>query len=473
MQRLSGYDASMLVHIPSQPMTGCALWELDMSTVPGGFTFARFRDALSARMSALPEFRMTLADSVLNLGSPVWVEDSEFDLDRHLHRVELPAPGGRDELMEFAGRMMAGSLDHDRPLWDMYVIEGLSGDCPGFGGRVAVMHRMHHALGDGLRALDILSRLTSVQPDSPVPNALDGVGTVDKREIVLDGLVQFLRRPWLLITRVLPATVTGVLRARAVRRRSRDLDMALAFNAPRVSFSGNVSDHRNVAFVQLDLDDVKVVKDRFGVTVNDIMLALVSGALRRFLLALGTLPTSALVAQIPMSVYREDRTGRNQLSSMQVSLFTGIADPVERLAAIAAVCPVAKEFTSAVGLSLLQDWMECIPAIVGVGMRLYRWSRLSGRMPLYNLTISNVRGPEGQCYLMGAAVRARYALGPVFDGAGLNVTIMSLNGKLDVGLVSCSRLLPELWSVAEGLPAALQELLDAAESKAPDVKDAS
>jgi diacylglycerol O-acyltransferase / wax synthase len=473
LARLSGYDASLLVQVPSLPLTGCALWELDTSTVPGGFTFARFREALSARMPALPEFRMKLADSVLNMDSPVWVEDTEFDLDRHLHRVELPAPGGRDELMEFVGQMMAGALDHKRPLWDMWVIEGLSGDCPGFSGKVAVMHRMHHTLGDGLSALDILSRLTSLEPDSPVPPALEGVGTATKWQIIRTGMRGLVRRPWLLLTRVLPTTVAGVIKARAVTRRAHELAIPLVFNAPRIAFSANVSDKRTVAFVQLDLDDVKVVKERFEVTVNDVMLALVAGALRRFLIDRDMLPKISLVAQVPMSVYREDNSGRNQLSSIQIRLFTGIADPVERLTAIAAATPVAKEFSSAVGLNLLQDWMECIPAIMGVGLRMYRWSRLSGRLPMYNLTISNVRGPEGKCYLMGAAVRARYAFGPVFDGAGLNVTIMSLNGKLDVGLVSCSRLLPELWSVAEGLPAALQELLDAAESKASDVKDAS
>ncbi len=453
----------MLVDMRSQPMTGCALWELDMSTVPGGYSFERFRDALSARMPALPEFRMKLADNVLNLDTPVWVEDSEFDLDRHLHRFELPPPGGRDELMEFAGRLMSGRLHRDRPLWDMWVIEGLSGACPDFGGRVAVMHRMHHVLGDGLSALDILSRLCSAEPDSPVPQPRDGAGNVAKRQIVVDGLLRFLRRPWLLLTRVLPATVAGVIRAAAVRRRARDLGIPLVFNAPRTPFSGNVSDRRNMAFVQLDLDDVKVVRDRFGATVNDVMLALVSGALRQFLLERAVLPKAALVAQIPISVYREGVASRNQLSMMQSSLYTGIADPVDRLNAIAAATPVAKEFASAVGLNLVQDWMECAPGIAALGLRLYRWSGLSGRRPMYNLYVSNVPGPTGQHYLMGAAVRARYAFGPVFDGAGLNVTVMSLNGKLDVGLVSCSRLLPELWEVADGLPVALKELLKAAE----------
>ena len=469
LSRLSGFDASTLVDMRSQPMTGCALWELDMSTVPGGYSFERFRDALSARMPALPEFRMKLADSVLNLDTPVWVEDTEFDLDRHLHRVELPAPGDRPELMKFAGRLMAGRLDRDRPLWDMWVIEGLSGTCSDFSGRVAVMHRMHHVLGDGVSALDILSRLCGTEPDSPLPEPRDGVGVVGKWQIVFDGLVQFLRRPWYLLTKLLPATVIGARRARAVRRRAQDLAIPVVFRAPRTSFNGNVSERRNMAFVQLDLDDIKAVKDRFKVTVNDVMLALVSGALRQFLLDRTALPKAALIAAMPVSVRQENRASRNQTSLMQTSLHTEIADPVDRLKAIAAASSVAKEHALAVGPSLQQDWMQCAPGIAALGLRLYRWSGLASRRPMFNLIVSNVPGPKVQCYLMGAAVRARYAFGPVLDGAGLNITVMSLNGNLDVGLVSCSQLLPELWEVADGLSAALTALLDAAELNPSDI----
>jgi WS/DGAT/MGAT family acyltransferase len=457
--RLSGFDTGLL-HLETrlQPNNGCALWELDTSTMPGGYSFDRFRDKLSERIPALPEFRMKLADSVLNLGTPVWVEDRDFDLDRHLHRVELPAPGDRRELLKLAEHLMAGRLDRSRPLWDMWVIEGLSGVDPDFSGRVAVMHRMHHVLADGATYLDMMSRLCSVEADAPPPQAREGFGTVSKRRIVLDGLTRFACRPWYLASRVLPAIVAAVVKT--VLRAVRGQAMSGLFSAPRIPFNGNVTERRSMAYVQLDLKDVKTVKNRFGVTVNDVMLGLVSGALRQFLLDRAALPKTALVAAMPISVFQPNSASRNQVSFMLCSLYTGIADPTDRLEAIAAASSVAKAHSSAIGPTLLQDLMQCAPRLLALGIRLYRWSGLSDRRPVFNLTFSNVPGPQVQCYLMGAAVRARYAFGPVYHGGGLNITVMSLNGKLDVGLVSCSDLLPDLWDLADALPVALTELLD-------------
>ncbi|MGA7050100.1 MAG: wax ester/triacylglycerol synthase family O-acyltransferase [Mycobacterium sp.] len=461
MHRLSGFDASLL-HLESsaQPMTGCALWELDTSTMPGGYSFANFRATLSERLVAVPEFRMKMADSALNLDTPVWVKDPDFDLDRHLHRVVLPAPGTSDELSGLVGRLIAEQMDRSQPLWGMWVIEGLSGTDPRISGRVAVMHRMHHVLADGTTANDILARLCSTEADPAPPEPVEGVGSLSKRQIIVDGLVRFARRPWYLVT-VLLATVSAAITT--ARRVTRGQTMSGLFSAPRALFNGALSARRTVAYVQLDLNDVKTVKNRFGVTVNDVMLALVSSALRRFLLDRSALPQATLVAAMPVSIFQPNRASRNQLSAMISSLCTDVADPVARLKAIAAASSVAKEHVSAVGPSLGLDWTQFAPRLLEVGWRVYRWSGLSDRRPIYNLTLSNVPGPQVQCYLMGAKVKASYKFGPVFHGAGLNITVMSLNDKVDVGLVSCSDLLPDLWELADGLPIALQELLDMAE----------
>jgi diacylglycerol O-acyltransferase / wax synthase len=460
MYRLSGSDASMLhLETPSQSMNGCGIWELDTSTMPGGYSFGSFRAKLSGRMPALPEFRMKLADSVLNLDTPVWVEDLDFDLDRHLHRVELPAPGGRRELSEFVGRLMAEPTDLSRPLWDMWVVEGLSGDDPDFSGSVAVVHRFHHVLGDGVAVRDMLARLCSTEADPPAPQAVDGVGTFSTRQIVLDGLRRFARRPWFAATKVLPATVIAVFRTflRIVRGQA----MSGAFVAPATPFNLNVTERRTTAFVRLDPQDVKSVKDRFGVTLNDVMLGMVSGALRQFLLDRAALPKAPLVAMVPVSAFDADRSSRNQVSLMFSKLHTDIADPAARLNATAAACSVAKEHSSAIGPTLMQDWLDCAPGLFGLVMRLYKWSRLSGRWPMCNVIVSNVRRPNVQYYLAGATVRARYAFAPVFHGAGVSVDVMSLSGKLTVGLVSCSDVLPDLWDLAAALPLALKELVAA------------
>ena len=171
MHRLSGTDTNHLrMETPEQPMTACGMFMLDTSTMPSGYSFEAFRDKLSGQIAALPEFRMKLADSALNLDNPVWVDDPSFELDHHLHRVELPAPGGPRELSELAARLVAERMDRDRPVWDMWVVEGLVDADPGLKANVAVILRMQHVLADGPTALNIFSRLCSTQSD-PAPPA--------------------------------------------------------------------------------------------------------------------------------------------------------------------------------------------------------------------------------------------------------------------------------------------------------------
>ena len=242
--------------------------------------------------------------------------------------------------------------------------------------------------------------------------------------------------------------------------------MANPFAAPQTPFNGTITAHRNVAFAQLDLEDIKTVKNHFGVKVNDVVMALVSGVLRKFLLDRGELPESSLVAMVPVSVHdRSDRPGRNQVSGMFSTLQTGIEDPAERLTAIAAANDVAKEHSSAIGATLLQDWSQFAgTAVFGVAMRVYARSRLTESRPVHNLVVSNVPGPQIPLYFLGAEVQGMYPLGPIFHGAALNITVMSLNGRLNVGLISCPELIPDLWDMADGFADGMGELLEAAAS---------
>ena len=239
--------------------------------------------------------------------------------------------------------------------------------------------------------------------------------------------------------------------------------MAPPFAAPRSAFNANVTAHRNVAFAQLDLEDIKTVKNHFGVKVNDVVMALVSGVLRKFLLDRGELPENSLVAMVPVSVHdKSDRPGRNQVSGMFSRLETSIEDPAKRLMAIAEANSVAKQHSSAIAATLLQDWTQfAAPAVFGTAMRVYASSRLSGARPVHNLVVSNVPGPQVPLFLLGCEVKAMYPLGPIFHGSGLNMTVMSLSGNLDVGIVSCPELLPDLWDMADDFEVALKELLDA------------
>jgi diacylglycerol O-acyltransferase len=462
MQRLSGLDASFLyLETAAQPMHVCSILELDTSTMPGGYTFDRLRDALALRIKAMPQFREKLADSRLNLDHPVWVEDKDFDVDRHLHRIGLPAPGGRIELSEICGHIASLSLDRSRPLWEMWVIENVAGTDAHAGGRLAVMTKVHHSGVDGVTGANLMSQLCSTEPDAPPPAPVDGVGGASELEIALGGALKFVTRP-LKLANVLSSTASSVVDT--VKRARHGLTMAAPFAAPKTPFNANITGHRNVAFAQLDLEDIKLVKNHFDVKVNDVVMALVSGVLRTFLNDRGELPDSSLVAMVPVSVHdRSDRPGRNQVSGMFSTLETQIADPVERLHAIAAANSVAKQHSSAIGATLLQDWTQfAAPAVFGVAMRVYAASRLSGAKPVHNLVISNVPGPQVPLYFLGSEVKAMYPLGPIFHGSGLNITVMSLTGSLDVGIVACPELLPDLWDMADDFAVALDELVLAA-----------
>ena len=239
--------------------------------------------------------------------------------------------------------------------------------------------------------------------------------------------------------------------------------MPSPFATPKTRFNGKFSGHRNIAYAQLDLEDVKTVKNRFDVKVNDVVVALCGAALRKFLMARGELPETSLVASVPVSVHdRSDRPGRNQVSVMFSRLETQLADPAERLRTIAEKNSVAKEHNSAIGATLLQDWSQfAAPAVFGVAMRLYTSTGLTDARPVHNLVISNVPGPPVPLFFLGASVEAMYPIGPILQGTGLNITVMSLNGTLNIGIISCPELEPELWELADEFDVAMQELLSA------------
>ena len=462
MQRLSGLDASFLyLESAALPLHVCSVLEIDPATIPGGYSFDRLRDALGLRIKAMPEFREKLADNRLNLDHPVRVEDKDFDVDRHLHRIGLPAPGGRAELAEICGHIASLTLDRSRPLWEMWIIENLANTTDGTeGGRLAVLTKVHHSGVDGVTGANLMSQLCATEPDPPAPEPVAGVGQASDLEIAIGGAIRFATRPLKLVN-VLPMTVNTVLDT--VKRARNGLTMAAPFNAPKTRFNANVTGRRNVAFAQLDLEDIKLVKNHFGVKVNDVVMALVSGVLRRFLLDSGELPDSSLVAMVPVSVHdKSDRPGRNQVSGMFASLETNVDDPAQRIKAIAEANSLAKEHSSAIGATLLQDWTQfAAPAVFGIAMRVYARSNLSGARPVHNLVVSNVPGPQVPLYFLGAEVKAMYPLGPIFHGSGLNITVMSLNGGLDVGLISCPDLLPDLRDMADDFQVALDELVAA------------
>jgi WS/DGAT/MGAT family acyltransferase len=278
-------------------------------------------------------------------------------------------------------------------------------------------------------------------------------------ELTVSGLASFATRPLRLVS-VVPTTVSAVVDI--VRRVHNGRTMAIPFRAPRTRFNDAITRARTVSYAELDLDDIKKVKDRFGVTVNDVVTALCSGVLRRFLLERDQLPEASLVATMPVSVHdQSDRPGRNQLSALFTRLETQIADPAERLRAVARDNSVAKEHNAAMGATLLLDWAQfAARMLLASGLRLYTVTGLA-RRPIHNVVVSNVPGPQVPLYFLGCRVLAMYPLGPVFHGTGLNITVISLTGKLHIGITACRGLVPDVWRLADGFETALKELLDA------------
>lgn len=458
MERLTAFDASMLyAESTSVPLHVCSIAELDPSTIPGGYSFDGLCSRLASRMGALPELRAKLANSQLNLDHPVWVEDTELDVSQHLHRIALPAPGGRRELSEVCGRIASIPLDRSKPLWEMWVIEGIAGTDPRDGGPIVLMIKVHHAAVDGVSAGNLLNQLCDLQPDAPPPDPVEGPGGANRLEIVAGGFLRALTRP-LELSRAVPSTVSTVVKtvSRAVGGRA----MAAPFTAPVTVFNAEITADRTLALAQLELDDVKRVKDRYGVKVNDVVMALCAGALRGYLEGRGELPDKPLLAVVPSSMHGQwDRPGRNQLSGMFCNLQTHIADPVERLRVIAESSSRAKEHSSALAPTLLADVTQALPpAMFGVAFEVLSRTPLK-RTPIHNVVISNVAGPPTKLYAMGAEMKSLYPLGPIFHGSGLNITVMSLSGKLNVGIISCQKLVDDLWDLADQFEIELAELV--------------
>lgn len=461
MERLSGLDASFLyIETPTQLLNVCSILVLDSSTMPGGYTFGRLHDQLALRIKAIPELREKLADSPLNLDHPVWVEDRDFDIDRHLFRINLPSTARQGELAEICGHIASLPLDRGRPLWEMWVIEADADIDSHPGGRLAVMTKIHHSAVDGVVGANLLSQLCTEVPDGPLPDPVDGPGDASALEIAADGLRTFAARP-LRLAKVLPTTAVAI--ASTLSRAVTGTTMAAPFAAPPTSFNTSITAVRNIAFARLDLDQLKTVKNRFTVKVNDVVMAVCAGMLRRFLADRGELPEAPLVAMVPVSVHEQsDRPGHNQVSGMFCSMQTHIADPAERLRAIAHANSLAKEHSSAIGPTLLQDWTQVAARpVFGTVMRLVASTPLTHH-PVHNLIISNVPGPQTALYFLGCEVKAMYPLGPIFHGSALNITAISLNGELDVGIVSCPDLLPDIWELADDFVLALDELLECA-----------
>jgi WS/DGAT/MGAT family acyltransferase len=469
MQRLGGLDAAFLYfETPTMHMHVGGLMLVDFSEAKEPYSYERMRAYIESRQGLVPAFRQKLVTVPMNLSRPYWVQDADFDLDFHLHRAAVPAPGGDRETADVVGDILSRPLDRTRPLWEMWIVEGRKD------GLIGIVSKLHHSTVDGVSGANLMAELFDLEPDAPPRKAAPDDWEPERKPSDVEMLG---RAAWDIASRpvgaakLVPGTVLGV--GKLLTRRTRGgAGMPAPFTAPRTSFNATVTPHRTVAFTEVPLEDVKKVKNAFGVKINDVVIAICSGALRRYLADRDELPDKSLMAAIPVSVHdRSDGAeGTTKVSVMFSSLESDIDDPVERLRAIAKTNDAAKEEHELVGAQLLQNWAEhAAPNTFSLAARVYSSLRIADRHPVvHNLIISNIPGPPIPLYFAGGKLAALHPLGPVMDGAGLNVTVLSNMDAIGFGLIACRELMPELWDLVDAIPAALAELLEAAEKETGD-----
>ena len=463
MERLSGLDASFLYFETSQMhMHVSVVAIVDPTAMPGGLTCEAVQDLIASRLHLLPPFRRRPVSVPFDLHHPIWVEDPDFDILHHVRAVRCPSPGGRKELAALCGRINSTPLARSRPLWEVWVIEGLKH------GRVAILTKVHHCAVDGASGAELMVHLFRVEPELGPPEA---PVNVPREEIPTDGelvrqaLIERVSMPLQLmkLVRRTATAVTEVVRRRQVPENPIG---ATPLTAPRTRFNGAITAPRNAAFARVPLADAKALRKTLGATVNDVVLAICGGALRRYLAEKNELPHDPLVAVCPISV-RDGSSpvpSNNKVSAMFTSLATDVADPVDRLRVIQRVTRGAKVEHHAIGADMLQNWAQfAAPTTLALAARFYTSMKLADRhRPIHNLVISNVPGPPFPLYLAGAELVAAYPMGPVFEGAGLNITVLSYLGSLDFGLNAAANAVPDLWRLAECVTEAFDELKSAA-----------
>jgi diacylglycerol O-acyltransferase len=468
MQQLSGMDASFVYfETPDTPMHVAGMSIYDPSTAPGGVvTFKGILDNIERRLHLSRVFRQKMVRVPMDWDHPFWVEDEDFDLEFHVRHIALPQPGDWRQLCIQAARIHARALDLNRPLWELYVIEGLNNVDGVPPGSFALLQKTHHAAVDGVSGMEIMSAINDLEPDTAPPEmdtSWKGERTPEPWELLARAGLNNAMRPWQ-FAEVLGRTMPGL--QQVGQRLSRNELEAPAAEAPRTRFNGRVSPHRVIGARVVDLDLMKAVKSAVtGATINDGVLATVGGALRRYLESKGELPGPSLIAMAPISIRSDDQKGAagNQVSGMNVLLGTDIVDPVKRLEAVRESTHKQKEFTSALGAQALSEYSQFLPGgLAALGARAASQMEMENQgNPPVNTVVTNVPGPQVPLYFAGARLVNLVGIGPVGTGMGLIHPITSYCGHLTIAFTSDREMLPDPAFYADCIQESFDELVRA------------
>jgi WS/DGAT/MGAT family acyltransferase len=471
---VSNLDAAMLyAETDEMPMHTLGVLILDrMELAAEASPFEVTRKLFAERIHLIPPFRRRVVQGPLQIGDPRWIEDPAFDLDQHLEHVVLPSPSGMRELRDFVGTFAARRLDRGRPLWKAALVEGLEHD------RLSLVMKIHHAAMDGGRAAAIAGELLDDMPEGRPAPPPDEPWLPDREPTIpwlaADTIRTLLGKP----RRAAEAAghVATAVRARRSRQPSTQPDAAPPsdtplFEAPPTRFNRALTPNRSVGLSDVAFSDVKKIRRAFGTTVNDVVLAASCASLRSWLAAHGGLPQRPLVATVPVSVRLDGDDAGNRVSVIRAHLPMNVDDSVERLLSIHADTKRQKSrHRGQGGGDVLKNFADVVtnvtvPWILTHLIGFYSSHHLADKVPpLWNVVISNIAGPPTPLYATGARLTHLFPLGPVQEGSGLNITVMSVVDRLCFGALACTELVPDVQDIATGFADEIERLLARATS---------
>jgi diacylglycerol O-acyltransferase / wax synthase len=457
VKRLNGVDALMLyIETPEVHMHTLKIGVLDVSKIDG-YDFDVFRAVAFPRLQAMAPLRYQLVDIPFKLHHPMWVVNEKIDFDYHVRQTRVPAPGGRRELDQLIGEIASSPLDRSRPLWEMYVAEGLADN------RIAIIHKVHHVLADGTASANQMAKAMAPQNSSEVVGMFEEADIARTRAALIKAAgrdhVGLIRK----LPRLMSETATGISR---VRRRSKERgehpDLAKNFSPPECFINHVVTPGRRFATAPLALDDVRETAKQLGVTINDIVLAMATGALRRLLLRYDGKADAPLIAGVPVSTDPSpERLAGNEFTYITPSLPVHVSDALQRVKLVSISTAIAKENHQLLGPTLLPAWLSYLPPALAPPVFRQQAQRLESASVM-NLTISNVRGPRERGIIEGATVSEIYSVGPVVVGSGMNITVWSYVDQLAISVLTDDRTLDDPHEATDAMLEAFSEIRAAA-----------
>jgi WS/DGAT/MGAT family acyltransferase len=477
VQRLRGLDAAFFyLETPSQHMHVTAMMLLDPDTGTGSAATAdelpnheaiaeAITQTLLDRLLQQDAFRKRMVEAPLGIAHPAWVDVARVHPQEHVRSRMLPGPGTLDQLAKVVGEIAGVGLDRSRPLWELWTITGIEG------GRIGVVLKVHHAMLDGVSGLGVLGRLFTTEPETTAADRATALTEEPAEPSALrlagSALLSLLRAPASVVrTLTHTARAVGPFVRNAIEQASAAVPTILPFSAPRSMLNHALTAERAVAFGRVTLTAVKEIKSAYGVTVNDVVLAACTRALGDYLRAHGEPPPGPIVASVPVSEHVAGDTGQpsNRVSAMFVGLPVHLTAVEDILAFIQAQSAGAKGRYESLGSAMLADWAELAPPALFAGAAgLYsRWQLAERLPPPHSIVISNVPGPPFALYVGRVRLAAAYPLGPVLEGAGINISVLSYAGSVDIGLITCPRAVAEPSEIARGFERSVEDMLASA-----------